>query len=175
VQWNAYLGAGSVLLSDMGRVLMSLLEDQAGTHDAFCGASNAASNARRYGSGENYGPHPNARDRFLLACAKFGLGRRDIHPCVNWFKPARIGADGSIQVDCGPFAPGRALVLRAEMNLVVVLANCPHRLDPRPGYRVTPARVSAWRGPATADDDPVRNGSPERLRAFQNVEEYFRR
>ncbi|MDX5330325.1 MAG: DUF1989 domain-containing protein, partial [Caulobacteraceae bacterium] len=48
VQWNAYLGEGRLLLSDMGRVLFSLLEDTAGTHDAFCGASNAASNARRY-------------------------------------------------------------------------------------------------------------------------------
>lgn len=175
VQWNAYLGGGSLLLSDMGRVLMSLLEDGAGTHDALCGASNAASNARKYGAGDNYGPYPNARDRFLLATAKFGLGRRDIHPCVNWFKSARVAASGAVEVDCGPFAPGRAAVLRAEMNLIVVLANCPHRLDPRTEYRVSPVRVSAWRGPVTPDHDPVRNAAPERQRAFLNVDEYFRR
>ena len=64
VQWNAYLGAGKLLLSDMGRVLMSILEDDAGTHDTFCGASNDATNARKYGDGANYGAHPNARDRF---------------------------------------------------------------------------------------------------------------
>ena len=85
VQWNAYLGQGRLLLSDMGRVMMSRLEDGAETHDAFCGASNAASNARQYGTGDNWGPHPNARDRFSLALAKFGLGRKDIHPCINWF------------------------------------------------------------------------------------------
>ena len=175
VQWNAYLGAGSMLLSDMGRVLMSVLEDAAGTHDSFCGASNARSNAAHYGSGDNWGPHPNARDRFALACAKFGLGRRDIHPCINWFKGVRIGADGATALAHGPFAPGRALTLRADMHCIVVLANCPHPLDPRPGYCVTPVRAQAWRGAAAAADDALRNASPEAQRAFLNVDEYFRR
>ncbi len=175
VQWNAYLGPGSMLLSDMGRVLMTLVEDAAGTHDTFCGASNAVSNAARYGSGDNWGPHPNARDRFLLANAKFGLGRRDIHPCVTWFKGVRIGPDGEVGIEAGPFAPGRALTLRAEMDVIVVLANCPHPRDPRPDYRVTDLRASAWRGPVTPPDDPLRNASPEAQRAFLNVDEYFRR
>ena len=175
VQWNAYLGAGRLLLSDMGRVLLSVLHDTAMTHDAFCGPSNARDNAARYGSGENWGPQPNARDRLLLALAKFGLERRDLHPCINWFKGTRVGPDGALVLALGPFAPGRSLVLRAEMSLIVVLANCPHRLDPRPDFCVTPLRVSAWRGPVTPADDPVRNASPEALRAFQNVEEYFQR
>ena len=115
VQWNAYLGEGRLLLSDMGRVLFSLLEDTAGTHDAFCGASNAASNARRYGEGDNWGPHPNARDRFSLGVAKFGLGRKDIHPCLNWFKGVRIAPDGAVETQVGPFAPGRQVTLRAEI------------------------------------------------------------
>ncbi|MFN3521782.1 MAG: urea amidolyase associated protein UAAP1 [Phenylobacterium sp.] len=175
VQWNAYLGAGRLLLSDMGKVLASVLEDTAATHDAFCGASNAASNARRYGEGDNWGPHPNARDRFKLGVAKFGLGARDIHPCVNWFKGVRIGADGSTVLESGPFAPGRQVTLRAEMDVIVVLANCPHVLDPRPAYTVTPARVLAWRGPATPQDDPIRNATPEGMRAFLNVEDDLRR
>lgn len=175
VQWNAYLGAGRLILSDMGKVLMSILEDTAGSHDAFCGASNAASNARRYGEGDNWGPHPNARDRFMLAAAKFGLGRKDIHPCINWFKGVRVGANGEIVLQLGPYAPGRRLTLRAEMDVIVMLANCPHVLDPRPQYCVTPARVLAWRGEPTPADDAVRNATPEGLRAFQNVEEDLRR
>jgi len=180
VQWNAYLGQGSLLLSDMGKVLMSVVEDTAKpldgvAHDAFCGASNAASNARKYSEGDNWGPHPNARDRFLLATAKFGLGRKDIHPCINWFKGVRIAEDGATRFDVGPHAPGRQLTLRAEMDVIVVLANCPHVLDPRAVYAVTPARALAWRGPATPEDDPIRNATPEGLRAFQNVEEDLRR
>jgi urea carboxylase-associated protein 2 len=175
VQWNAYLGAGKLLLSDMGKVLMSILEDTAGTHDAFCGASNEASNARRYGDGANHGAHPNARDRLMLGVAKFGLSRRDIHPCLNLFKGVRIEADGAVTPRLGPYAPGREIVLRAEMDVIVVLANCPHVLDPRPGYVVTPVRATAWRGPVTPAEDAIRNATPEGLRAFLNVEEDLRR
>ena len=175
VQWNAYLGEGKLLLSDMGRVLMSILDDDAGTHDAFCGTSNAATNAAKYGEGTNSGPHPNGRDRFLLGAGKHGLGRRDVHPCINLFKGAKIAADGAIVPDIGPFGPGRSVVLRAEMELVVVIANVPHVLDPRPAYTVSPLRVTAWRGPVTPPEDPIRNATPEGQRAFLNVEDYFRR
>ena len=175
VQWNAYLGAGRLILSDMGRVMLSILEDATDGHDAFCGASNAASNARRYGDGFNHGDHPNARDRFVIALAKHGLSRKDIHPCINWFKPVAIGEDGSTRLRVGPFPPGRHVTLRAEMDVMIVLANCPHVLDPRGAYAVAPVRATAWRGPATAEDDPIRNATPEGLRAFQNVEDDLRR
>lgn len=173
VQWNAYLGAGSLLLSDMGRPLLSILEDGAGAHDLFCGASNEADNAARYGEGGGHGGAPSARDRFVKALAKHGLARRDVHPCVNFFKGVRIGADGATRLDHGPFAPGRALTLRAEMDTLIVLANCPHRLDPRSAYSVTPVRVLAWRGAPAAVDDPVRLRAPEAERAFLNLEDYL--
>jgi len=174
-EWNAYLGAGRFLLSDMGRVLMSVIEDDTRGHDAFCGASNQASNARKYGDGYNHGAHPNARDRFVIALAKYGMTRRDIHPCVNWFKPVAIAADGAIELDVGPHAAGQHVTLRAEMDVIVVLANCPHVRDPRAGYTVTPVRATAWSGPVTPADDAVRNATPEGLRAFENVEDYYRR
>lgn len=173
VQWNAYLGKGNLLLSDLGRVLASIEEDTAGTHDAFCGASNEASNRRHYGDGRNSGDFPNARDRLLLGAAKHGLGRRDVHPCLNLFKGVRIAADGTVEPELGPFAPGRSLVLRAEMALTVVIANCPHVLDTRP-WSVTPLRATAWRGPVTPEDDAIRNATPEGRRAFLNTEDFHR-
>jgi len=174
VQWDAYPTAGSLLLSDMGRVLASIEQDDAGTHDAFCGASNEASNRRHYGDGRNSGDYPNARDRLLLGAAKHEHGRRDVHPCINLFKGVRIDADGSVETQLGPFLAGRSLVLRAEMELIVVIANCPHVLDPRP-WSVTPLRATAWRGPVTSEDDPIRTATPERLRAFLNTEDLYRR
>jgi len=175
VQWNAYLQAGRLLLSDMGRVLMSVLADDAQTHDTFCGPTNERANQRAYGEGTNWSQFPNARDRLLLGAAKFGLGRKDLHPCVNWFKGVRIAPDGATVWEGGPFAPNRSVELRAEMNVIVVLANCPHVLDDRAQYTATPVRISAWRGPVTAQDDPIRNSTLESERAFLNVEEYFRR
>jgi urea carboxylase-associated protein 2 len=173
VQWNAYLQAGRLLLSDMGRVLMSVLSDNAQTHDTFCGPSNERT--ALHGNSANWDKHPNARDRLLLGAAKFGLARKDVHPCINWFKEVRVAPDGATMLQVGPFAPGRSVVLRAEMDVMVILANCPHVLDERPRYSVTPVRVSAWRGAITSEDDSVRNANPESLRAFLNVEEYYRR
>lgn len=175
VQWNAYLGAGKLLLSDMGRVLVSILEDNAGTHDTFCGASNAAGILLKYGEDRNSCVYPNGRDRLILGAAKHGLTRRDVHPAVNLFKGTRIETDGTIAPIVGPFAPGRAVVLRAEMEVIVVIANCPHVLDPRPEYASTPLRVTAWRGPITPERDTLRNATPEGQRAFLNTEDYYRR
>ncbi|MBW4331822.1 urea carboxylase-associated family protein [Stakelama sp. CBK3Z-3] len=174
VQWNAYLGAGQLLLSDMGRPLMSILADDAGTHDTICGASNAVSSKRNYGEGSNPGSHPNARDRLLLGAGKYGLGRRDVHPSITFFKGARIEDDGEITPQLGPFDAGRQVILRAEMNVIFVVANCPHMLDRRP-WAVTPLRLTAWRGAVTPEDDPIRNATPEGKRAFLNVEDYYRR
>ena len=174
VQWTAYMGAGKLLLSDMGRVLMSFIEDDAGTHDCFCGTSNEEVSTAKYGKGEaRY--FLNGRDRLMQGVGKHGLSRKDVHPCVNLFKGARIEDDGAIVPQIGPFEAGRSVIMRAEMDLMLVVANCPHVLDPRQDWIVTPLRTTAWRGPITPEDDPVRNATPEGLRAFLNVEDYYRR
>jgi urea carboxylase-associated protein 2 len=174
VQWNAYLGEGKLLLSDMGRVLMSIVGDLSGSnHDAFCGCSNERVNSVRYGAGGAHGPYPSARDRFVVALAKHGLQRRDIMPCLNLFKGVRIAVDGTISLEERAPTPGGTVLLRAEMRVLVVLANTPHPLDDRPEYRATPLRIRAWRGPMAEEGDPIRAATPEGLRAFQNVEDYY--
>jgi uncharacterized protein len=173
VQWQAYLGKGSLLLSDMGRVLLSMREDTSGRHDTFCGCSTAWSNAARYGSGDNHTPFPNARDRFTLALARFGLGRRDICANVNFFKGVRIDAEGVPVLLENEARAGDFVELRAEMRVLVVMANTPHVFDARPTYNAAPARLLAWRGQITRADDALRLSTPERLRAFENVEDYY--
>jgi urea carboxylase-associated protein 2 len=173
VQWNAYLGRGRCLLSDMGRVLASIVDDTSDTHDTFSPASTARGNAEKYGAGDNHGPHPNARDRFTLALLKHGLERRDIPPNVTFFKGVRIALDGTMTFVERPPRAGEHVELRAEMNLLVVFANTPHVLDPRSAYVCTPVRVTAWRGPLAGRDDEVRRSTPEMQRAFENVDEYY--
>jgi uncharacterized protein len=175
VQWNAYLGAGGLLLSDMGRVLMSITEDTCGNHDTFGGCSNERTHTARYGAGANHSPYPNARDRFLLALSKHGLGRKDVMPNVNLFKRVRIEEDGAMNFVEGSSSPGAYVELRAEMNVLVVLANAPHVLDERPTYNATPVRALAWRGPVTPPDDPIRVATPEGQRAFENTEDFYAR
>jgi hypothetical protein len=175
VQWQAYLGEGALLLSDMGRVLMSFVRDTCGNHDTFCGASTSRSNAAKYGEGSNYGPYPNARDRFSLALVKHGLGKRDICANVNLFKGVRVEKGGALTWVDNSSAAGDCIELRAEMRLLFVVANTPHVLDPRRTYEVSPVRVLGYRGEITPEADPIRNSTPEKLRAFQNVEDYYGR
>ncbi|MET0421494.1 MAG: urea amidolyase associated protein UAAP1 [Acidimicrobiia bacterium] len=171
VQWQAYLGAGSLLLSDMGRVLMSVVADTCGAHDALCGASTLVRNEARYGTGSVHGEHPNARDRFAVALAKHGLDRRDIVPNVNFFKSVVVEPDGSLRFVGDASHAGAYVELRAELPVLVVVANTPHVLDPRDTYSVTPLRVSAWSDAATDRSDPAWSATPEGERAFLQTEE----
>jgi uncharacterized protein len=172
VQWNAYLGKGSLLLSDMGRVLLSILQDTSSRHDTLCGASNEKTNARKYGQGASFSNCPNARDRFLLALAKFGLYKKDIAPNINFFKEVKVCEDGSLAFSAALGKPGEFVEFRAEMNVLIAVANTPHVLDERKEYVCTPVRLIAYRGAITSMDDPIRTSTPEATRAFQNVEDY---
>ncbi len=172
VQWQAYLGAGSLLLSDMGRVLLTVVADTSGRHDALCGASNCLRNAAKYGDGAVHGGHPNARDRFAVALAKHGLGRRDVVPNVNFFKGVTVAPGGALRFDDRAVAAGAYVELRAELPVIMVVANTPHVLDPRPEYTVTPLRVSAWTDAAATRASPEWTATPEAERAFLQTEEF---
>jgi urea carboxylase-associated protein 2 len=163
VQWTVNVGAGLLLLSDMGRALASITGDSGARHDMLTGGSTAASNARRYGPGV----WRNTRDNFLLAAGKHGLDRRDIPPCLTLFADIRTDAAEQLAWH-GTGAPGAAVDLRAEMDVLVALSNCPHPLDPRPGYAPLPVEAVIWDAGPVAADDPCRSAGPEAIRAFEN-------
>lgn len=173
VQWQAYLGTGSVLLSDLGRAMATVAEDSSGLHDAFSGGSCRAANAARYGSGEVEGPHPNARDRFGVSLAKFGLSRRDIAPCVCLFKGVRVAEDGAMVWQGAPTAAGAHVELVLELDTIVTVANTAHVLDPRPDYTVGPLRITAWRSTPTGEGTPQWSSTPERERAYRNTQAWL--
>ncbi|HEY0329271.1 MAG TPA: urea amidolyase associated protein UAAP1 [Rhodopseudomonas sp.] len=163
VQWAASLRKGRVILSDMGRALISIVEDTSGAHDTLTGCSNAATNAARYGDG-----YRNSRDNLLLAAGKLGLTRRDVHPCVAWFAPVSVDADGRFEWHGERRAAGDFVDLRAEMNLLLALSNCPHPLDPSPDYAPGDVELIRYQAPAVAADDLCRTVSLEAKRAFEN-------
>lgn len=171
VQWQAYPSAGSVLLSDRGRVLASILADSSASHDAFTGASIAVANEQRYGDGSPQGGSPAGRELLILAAAKFGLTPRDLPPSLGLFKGVRVGDDGAVELTAGAGA-GASVRLRAELPLLLLIATAAHPLDPRPDYTVTPLRVRAWRSRATALGDEIAMATPEATRAFANTIAY---
>lgn len=171
VQWQAYLGEGALVLSDLGRVLMTIVDDTSGRHDALCGHTNRPANQDRYGHGAAHGPQPNTRDLLALAAARRDLGRRDLTSGLNLFTAVTVEDDGSLH----RMAPtgGRSHVeLRAELDVVVLLAVGPHPLDDRDTFTAGPVRVTAWAA-ERPHPDPFRSTSPERQRAFENTEAFL--
>jgi len=172
VPWQAYLGQGHPLLSDQGRVLATMVSDTSGAHDALCGTSPEARNRERYGDGGAGGPTPSGRALFTLGAAKHGLGPRDIPPSLSFFKGVRVRDDGGTLEYHGSAGPGAYVELRAELPLVVLVANVPHPLDPREKYACSALEVLAWRGSPTAPDDPLWSSTPEVERALLNTADY---
>jgi uncharacterized protein len=168
VQWSAALSKGRVILSDMGRVFLSLIEDTSGAHDLLVGGSTPASTLAAYGEVSR-----NAHENFLAAASKLGLGLRDIPPCVSFFAPVSVDAAGRFVWNGARKRPGDFVDLRAETDLVLVLSNCPHPLDPARPAANGPVTLVRHRTPPAAADDPCRMTSPEIVRAFQFTDRLY--
>ena len=154
IGWQAYLTTGHPLLSGDGRVLATIVGDDSGQHDALCGTSTAAANQAKYGDSAPQGPSPSGRELFTLAAAKHGLTPRDLPPSVSFFKGVRVQPDGGLTFT-GSAGPGKAVDLLAELPLIVLIANVPHPVDPRPAYTCGPLRVHAWRSAPTTTRRPA--------------------
>jgi urea carboxylase-associated protein 2 len=172
VLWNAYPGAGHLLLSDQGRVLASVLAADAPV-ETVCGTSTLARNTARYGDGSPHGASPAGRELLKLAAAKNGLGPRDLPPSISFFKGVRVDPDDGRLTFENASRPGASITLRAEMPLIVLVANTAHPVDPRPDYACTPLDVLARPGTPTRPDDPLWNATPEARRAFLNTADHL--
>jgi uncharacterized protein len=169
IQFNILLKKGMVMYSDMGRVLFSITEDTSNGHDIICGCSNAKSNAAKYGEGD----YNNSRNNFLKALGKRGLTRKDLMPNVNLFSRVAVQPNGDLTYVTSPEKPGSFVDLRAEMNVLVVLSNCPHVLHPDRVYAPKPIQLTIWKSPAPAPDDLCRTANPEAMRGFINTDALF--
>jgi uncharacterized protein len=166
VQWSARLARGKLLLSDMGRVLACITDDTCGQHDCVAGASTRSSDARKYGANPT---RRNSQENFILAAAKHGMSARDVGPCITFFAPVVTDQAGRFEWREDDVKPGDYVDLRAEMDLIVALSNCPHPLSPHGDWRAEPVRACLWRSPDVADDDLCRTATQEAVRAFENT------
>jgi urea carboxylase-associated protein 2 len=170
LQWSARLSRGKVLLSDMGRVLASITADTCGMHDALLGGSTRESDLRHYGPGARV---RNSRNNFTLAAAKHGLGPRDVGPCITFFAPVTVSENGRFHWEDGVLKPGQYIDLRAEMNLLVALSNCPHPLSPG-AWQTRSVNAMLWRSAPISAHDWCRTATEEAARAFDNTDAAMR-
>ena len=134
---SIFLTTGHTLYSDVARPMFVIVEDQFGGHDTIGGCCSAPSNQMLYGVANC----PGCRENFLTGLARHGLGRRDIVPNVNFFMRVPVTADGSAAVALGVSPPGCEVALRAEMDAIAVISNCPQINNPCNNFNPTPIRV----------------------------------
>ncbi len=175
-QFTAFLTAGRVLYSDMGRVLCSIVADSCGWHDTVSGLGDAAAARARFGEGGfqqlRNEFHRNGRDNVLVELGKHGLGKRDVVANVNFFAKVVVDEEGRLAWVAGSSRPGATVQLRFEMDTLVVLTNTPHPLAPTPRYAPPPVALTISDGPAARPDDPCRLSRPENGRGFALTEAY---
>ncbi|MEQ9365757.1 MAG: urea carboxylase-associated family protein [Leptospirales bacterium] len=177
-QYIAYLTAGYVCYSDMGRILVSLTDDTCGWHDTISGTTSAAMIARQYGE-RHYEDHQNeyyrnGRDGFLMQLGRYNLGIRDLVPNINFFSKVVVDESGGMKYVDQASAAGSYLDLRAEMNILCALNTAPHPLNPARTYPIKPVRMILWRsGFGGGPEDPCRLSRPENDRGFRNTLAYF--
>jgi urea carboxylase-associated protein 1 len=143
-QGNIYLTAGSKLLSNRGNALLSIVADTCGRHDTLGGACSAESNTVRYAL--NKRDMHSCRDSFLMAIAhgRCGLTKRDLSSNINFFMNVPVTPEGELQFADGISAAGRYVELRAEMDVLVLISNCPQLNNPCNAYNPTPVQLLVW-------------------------------
>ncbi|WP_407675338.1 urea amidolyase associated protein UAAP2 [Peterkaempfera griseoplana] len=139
-QGSLFLTTGSVLMSSEHTPLMTVVEDTCGRHDTIGGACSRESNTLRYGH-HTWGQHA-CVENFLAEGARWGLGKRDLVPNINWYMNVPVEADGTLGIVDGISAPGLRVTLRAETDVLVLVSNCPQINNPCNGFDPTPVRMT---------------------------------
>jgi len=138
-QANIFLRTGARLLSNEGRTMMTITGTSVEYHDTIGGACSCESNSLRYGH------HTKAQhacvDNFLDANLRDGRGKRDMVSNINFFMNVPVEGDGALGIVDGISAPGLTVDLRAEMDVIVVVSNCPQINNPCNGFNPTPVRM----------------------------------
>ncbi|WP_458107895.1 urea carboxylase-associated family protein [Arthrobacter sp. R3-55] len=147
-QGSIFLTTGSVLRADSGQELMTVVADEVGIHDTIGGACSQESNTLRYGQ-HTHEQHA-CVENFLIEGAKWDLGKKDLVSNINWFMNVPVDPDGALGIVDGLSAPGKRVALRAEVDTLVLVSNCPQINNPCNGFNPTPVRMIVTRPEARA-------------------------
>jgi len=144
-QGNVYLSAGTKLLSNEGNVMLDIVADTCGRHDTLGGACATESNTVRYALDKKC-MHA-CRDSWMLAVAEneqFGMSKRDITHNINFFMNVPVTPDGGLTFADGISDAGKYVELKAMMDVIVLISNCPQLNNPCNAYNPTPIEVLIW-------------------------------
>ena len=176
-QHTAFLTAGNVCYSDMGRVMASIIADSLGWHDTICGVIDAELIKSQYGE-SSYQTHGNNMFRsgkygLLIELAKHGLGKRDLTASVNFFTKVVPDTAGNLSFIQNYSQPESYVDIRFDMNVLLVLSTAPHPLDTKISYQPSAVNLSIYHAGNALQEDICRNSCTQNARGFINTERYY--
>jgi urea carboxylase-associated protein 1 len=136
---NVYVRTGTVLRSNEGNPLATVIANEIDRQDTIGGACGKESNILRYG--HHTASEHGCRENFLAEASRYGMGARDLVSNLNWFMNVPVEADGTLGIVDGISAPGKRVAFRAETDLLVLVSNCPQLNNPCNGFNLTPLRM----------------------------------
>jgi hypothetical protein len=143
-QRNIYLSAGTRLISSANHVLLTIVADTCGRHDTLGGACTSESNMVRFALDK--GHYHACRQSFLKAMMERGpgLSKRDITSNISFFRNVPVTPAGDLSFAEGTLKPGRYVELRAEMDVLALISNCPQVNLPWNDRHPAPLEVFIW-------------------------------
>jgi len=140
INGSIFIRKNTTLYSVNCNAMLTLLDDTCGFHDTIGGCCSSALNRKRYGKPGD----PNCRQNFLDQLARYGMGPRDVVANLNFFMYVPVGADGAMDMGPSRSKPGDYVDLRAEMDVLAVISNCPQMNNPVNDYKPTPVRAIVY-------------------------------
>lgn len=144
-QGNVYLTTGTELVSDHGNVMLTMTADTCGRHDTLGGACSAEANQMRYALDKK--PMHSCRDNYIHAVQEhqeYGLTKRDIVSNINFFMNVPLTPEGGLSFQDGLSGPGKYVEMRAEMDVLALISNCPQLNNPCSDFNPTPLEMVVW-------------------------------
>lgn len=178
VQWNAFLGKGKVLFSEMGRVLFAITDDTTnGLLDVLGGISNERVIKENFGGEATYqscrnGYHKSDKENFLIELGKYGMGKKDLIQALNLFRKVDVKEGSKLVLNQRCAKIGEYIDLTAHMDILLVLSNTPHAMDKSGVYKPSDVEISISESVEIKDED-YKDYSDEAKRGFKNTNRYF--
>ena len=132
-----YVTTGHVLYSELSNAMFTIIADTCGRHDLLAGSCNAEIDKVRYGVDHHYG----CVENFVAALAPYGVTREQVPMSLNLFMNCPVEANGAWSIATPMSKPGDYVDMRADMDCIFALSNCPQDLNPCNDGTLKPLKV----------------------------------
>jgi uncharacterized protein YcgI (DUF1989 family) len=134
---------GSVLYSDDCTCMFTIIADSVGRNYLAGAVCSEEANFVRYGVRGTR----NCRDNLAMAVSPWGITKRQIQGAFAPFLNIVHHPDGRVEIAEPLSRPGDYIELRAEMDMLVAITNCPQARNPCNGWNPTPVKIAVYAPP----------------------------